>query len=117
MRSNEERLQLMHDRADKLKRRQEGRKILMGGGAFSVLMIALTVFVAQVTVRVRGTAESIYAGASMFDVSTGGFVLIAVLAFMTGVVITVTVQKYRKKMKGSEQSEQNDKSIAGREKT
>ncbi len=117
MRSNEERLQMMHDRAHRLKCRREGRKLLLGGSVFSVLLIAMAVFTAQVTVRVRGVSESIYAGASMFDVSTGGFVLTAVLAFMAGVVITVTILKYRGKIKDSEQSEQSNRSIEGREKT
>ena len=95
MRTTEQRIAVLHQRARQLRRRQE-KTALYGLASLSlllsVLLVRLTVGSAGYFSGITGDALT---GASLLDESIGGYVLAAVLAFMAGVSITVAVIHYR----------------------
>ena len=96
MRSDEERIRLMHERAHELKRRRDKMimtaSVALSSGLFMLLIGIIVRFAKPAT----GYTGSPYAGASLLDSSVvGGYVLTALIAFMAGVIITVVIRKYR----------------------
>ena len=96
MRSNEERIYLMHRRAEELQKKRE-KMVLAGMGIASaflgIILIAFTGYSIGAPVAVTDAAM---AGASMLADSAGGYVLVAVLAFFVAVMATVVCLRYRK---------------------
>lgn len=102
MRTPEERVLAVHARMDALRRARERRKTgILGMGSVLLAVCLLLVIGAAGAVHPGGTA-GVYSGATMLFENAGGYVLVAVLAFMAGVVITVALLRKRFK-------EQNDK--------
>ena len=102
MRTPEERVLALHARMDALLRARERRKTsFLGAGSALLAVCLLLVIGAAGAVHPGGTA-GLYSGAVMLFENAGGYVLVAVLAFMAGVVITVALLRRRFK-------EQNDK--------
>ena len=99
MRTAEERLAEMHERATAIKRQEDKSKLRIVGSLSAGLMICLIV----VTQQLQSMHHAIYtgqsAGTSLLDDSVGGYVLAAVIAFFTGVAITAAVYRYRNKRK------------------
>ena len=93
MRSTEERLALLHRRVRELQRRRDKALLVLQGSGSAGLMTALIVMVRSYS----GNAEmaSLYAGATLFDENTGGYVLVAVIAFMTGTLLTAFLIRHR----------------------
>lgn len=104
MRSNEERIALLHERAKRI-RREQNRNYLIASGSVSALLLAMLVMVvAQFENGAIKEAGSIYAASSLLSENTGGYVLAGVLAFMAGVVITVILRRQiEKKTKEKEE--------------
>ena len=102
MRTPEERVLAVRARMDALRRARERRKTgILGMGSALLALCLLLVIGAAGAVHPGGTA-GLYSGAVMLFENAGGYVLVAVLAFMAGVVITVALLRRRFK-------EQNDK--------
>ena len=102
MRTPEERVLAVHARMDALRRARERRKTgILGMGSALLALCLLLVIGAAGALHPGGTA-GLYSGAVMLFENAGGYVLVAVLAFMAGVVITVALLRRRFK-------EQNDK--------
>ena len=103
MRSTEDRLLMMHARAEEIKRRREqtGMRIVkaLSGG--------LTVCLVFVMYKVMETHHALIsgqgAGSSLLSESAGGYVLVAVAAFFIGAIITALAIHYRKH-KGKDRS-------------
>ena len=99
MRSAEERLARMHERAAVIKKQEDKSRLRILGSLSAGLMICL-VFVTQ---QLQSMHQEIYtgqaAGTSLLDDSVGGYVLAAVIAFIAGVVITAVIYRYRNKVK------------------
>ncbi len=97
MKSNEERIELMHKKAKKLQYERNRRLMIgsaiVGAMLFAVLIVSSVVF----NVQIEGTAETTFAASSLFSYSLGGYVMVAVIAFMIGVVITVILKKHTKR--------------------
>lgn len=94
MRSNEERIRLMHLRANEIRKKRD-KAILAACGALNLcLCVALISIIASVSGSGAIYTGSPYTGASLFDTSVvGGYVLTALIAFMAGVVTTVMIKK------------------------
>ena len=91
----EERVPAVHARMDALYRARERRKTgILGTGSALLTVCLLLVIGAAGAVHPGGTA-GVYSGATMLFENAGGYVLVAVLAFMAGVVITVVLLKKR----------------------
>ncbi len=84
MRTLEEIVSTVHERADVLRR----RRIRLAGGACIVLAVILLTSIGAFGGMQHCLLDMNYAGSSMLDESAGGYVLVALVAFMLGVFIT-----------------------------
>ncbi len=97
MKSNEERIELMHKKAKKLQY-ERNRRLMIGSAIVGVMLFAVLIVSSVVfNVQIEGTAETTFAASSLFSYSLGGYVMVAVIAFMIGVVITVILKKHTKR--------------------
>lgn len=95
MRTSEERIEALHRRAGALQRRRHAVSTRRLGGATGALAVCL---VALLTAFGKGGHEVAgpgYAATSLLSESAGGYVLVAVVAFAVGVVITAVLVKRR----------------------
>ena len=97
MRTSEERIMRMHARAKEIKAEHDRmvRRVLSGVSA--MLLICLVLITTVLSGVGHGIVDSDAAGASMIADDVGGYVLVAVIAFLLGVVVTVTVKNYKNK--------------------
>lgn len=100
MRNTEERIERLHKRAKQLEARRERRFTALAVSFCLILFASLLGIIRQVAGQITDvTVNSVnsYAGASLLSSEAGGYVLVAVIAFMLGVVVTVLVRKHCKK--------------------
>ena len=103
MRTNQERLVLLHRRAGELQKRKERSVIRAWCGASLLCSVCLIALAAVLGGRGHGIAQDgTSAASSLLSESTGGYVLAAVLAFITGVVITAAIMTKKKNKKKNE---------------
>ncbi len=95
MRTQEQFLRGIHERAATLRRAQERRRT----AACSALCVVLTVLLSLETVTPHVPGAGALTGASLLAAETGGYVLTAVIAFMAGVAITVLLRRGLEKRK------------------
>ena len=99
MRTKEERIAAMHARAAELQREKRKRLTRLTGGISIVLclalVVALAVWMPQLSVALPGTPEGM--SASIFSASgTLGYIVVALLAFLLGVSVTVFCLRLKK---------------------
>ena len=100
MRTSEERIQELHDRMNSLKETKTRRNDLLKSAAAFAVCLAITVALALVIARVPvldpgDIGES--AAASIFaEHSALGYVVIAILAFCLGALVTIFCYRLRK---------------------
>ena len=99
MRTNKERIQALHARVAAMQRQRERRKTGAIGAASVVLTVCLLFMVFSGGMH-PGGAAGLYSGATMLFEGAGPYVLIAVVAFMAGVIVTVALIRSRKKENG-----------------
>ena len=94
MRSNVERIEIMHKRAEKL-RRQRNKRLMVGSVSVGVTLFAALI-VASVVLDARHAepAGTTFAASSLLSESIGGYVMVAIVGFMIGVAITVLIRKH-----------------------
>ena len=97
MRSAEERLTRMHERAAAIKKQEDRNRLRILGSLSAGLMVCLVVAMQQLQSMHHGIFASQSTGSSLLDDSAGGYVLAAVIAFIAGVAITAVIFRYRKK--------------------
>lgn len=90
MRDTDERIEQMRRRTGELRHKREGTTLIMSGGWCMVLFAALL----EVIMNYGGgtIATGTYAGTTLLNETAGGYVLVAVTAFMVGVAITVLLR-------------------------
>ena len=99
MRSTEDRLTRMHERAAAIKRQEDRSRLRILGSLSAGLMVCLVVCIQQLQSMHHGILSGQSTGSSLLDDSAGGYVLAAVIAFIAGVAITAAIYKYRNKVK------------------
>ncbi|MBR6403667.1 MAG: hypothetical protein IKS48_09825 [Eubacterium sp.] len=109
MRSNEERIDLLHKREKELIRERDKIHLFVNGSLCTMLAALLVCITLNLTDRATGYASNQYTGASLLDVSVGGYVMVAVVAFMLGVVITIAIRKLKDKEKNKETEDKDKK--------
>ena len=101
MRSNEELMKgILQRKAVYLAQRQM-RRLAMVGAGLATLLIAMLVIVPGIT----GSEEQYAAysmGAMILGPETGGYVIVALLAFALGIVVTILIQKHNRLKKSME---------------
>ena len=107
--TSEERVESLHVRMAALRRVRERRKIrfLGASGAALALCLVLLIF-GEGAVHTCGTA-GLYSGSMMLFEGVGAYVLVAIIAFMMGVIVTVVLKGYRKKGTGQTSKDREDK--------
>ena len=97
MRSAKERMMLLHEREEQLRRQREKNILTLSGS----LSMGLFVLLAALTMRYAGPAYSVsgdlFTGSSLLGENVGGYVLVAVIAFTAGVVLTAVIRHLRKR--------------------
>ena len=94
MRTERERLARMHRRARELQW-QKDRSLLRVWGGVSLGLFLCLLGLAGAFSAGHGLPGSVLSGSSLLSESAGGYVLIGVLAFMLGVVVTVILLRRR----------------------
>lgn len=97
MRTADERVSLLHKRAAELKRQREKRYMALWGGVSAFLSVFLLILISQVRRVTYPIENNRFAGSSLLGESAGGFVLVALIAFTGGVVITLIIQRHRER--------------------
>ncbi len=97
MREMEEKITKMHARAAEIKRHADRTRTKIFGTVSAVLAVCLVFVVHQLQRMGHGIMAGQNTGSSMLSDSVGGYVLIAVIAFILGTVITTLIIKYRGK--------------------
>ena len=97
MMTPEKRIRELHNRAEKLQRAADGRRLAVLGSVSVFFAALLTVSLNLIGGLSENIRESSFTGASLLSSDSGGYVLVAVLAFFAGVLITVLIFSNRKK--------------------
>lgn len=90
-----DRLERLHARAAELKREQDKRRLRILGSMSTAMMVCLVVAIHKVQAWHHGLLAGQNTGSSLLDDSVGGYVLIAVIAFIIGVIITSVIIRHR----------------------
>ncbi len=86
MRSDEERIRLLHQRAGKLR---DQRMMRIFGAASAGLLTALTVLIVLIDVPLQAISGEGFSASSLLGESAGGYVLVAVISFTVAVAVTL----------------------------
>ncbi|MBP5254000.1 MAG: hypothetical protein J6Z23_01255 [Lachnospiraceae bacterium] len=97
----EERVSALHARMEEMERVRERRKTRITGTACVLIALCLPVLIFGGAPQTGGTA-GMFSGALMLFGDVGGYVLVAVAAFMTGAVITAVILKRRNRKQQNE---------------
>lgn len=95
--TQEERIRELHNKAEKLQRAADGRRLAVLGSVSVFFAALLTVSLNLIGGLSENIRESSFTGASLLSSDSGGYVLVAVLAFFAGVFITVVIFRNRKR--------------------
>ena len=96
MMTAEERVSVLHARMASLQRRREIQRITALSAANAVLCLCLIVLVFGFGGTHPGRTAEMYSGAMMLYENAGPYVMVALIAFMAGVVISVILLRGRK---------------------
>lgn len=101
----EERVYALHARMDALREKQERRKTAALGAGCGLLGACLILLIGSSGTARGGTAGP-YSGATKLFEDAGGYVAIAVAAFMAGVIVTAVLIRKRYRTKTAEKQEE-----------
>lgn len=85
----EERVASLHARMDALREKRERRKTAALGASCAALAAGLVLLIFSEGTGGPGGTASLYSGATILSENAGGYVPLAVAAFIAGVIITV----------------------------
>lgn len=109
---DEERIRSLHARMDHLNRVREKRKTGAIGSACIVIAACLILLLFGSGMPYTGGTAGMYSGASMLFGNAGGYVLVAIVAFTSAVIITVLCIRHQREPKetlgGNNNREEND---------
>ncbi len=107
MSTTEERIERIHKRAGELKRETDLKLMRIGTTVSAALGLFLFAAIGYLILVSGGNtpgtvSDAGYAGTSMLESSVGGYVLVALVAFMLGAVLTVLIRSYHEKNKNQD---------------
>lgn len=91
MRTAEQRASAVHKRTEELRRRREKDMLFLTGLCSCILLAVLIPVIAGLTGPSAESFNDVFTGASLLDPGVGGYVMAAVLAFMSGVIVTIAI--------------------------
>ena len=106
MKDNNERLLLLHRREHELRHKRSGAALIMRGGGCTALVIMLIAMVGNYSIG--DVPAGAYTGAMLVDESAGGYILVAVIAFMTGIGIAAFLIKHTRTKNEHQEKEKNN---------
>ncbi len=112
----EERVFVLHRKMEAARRRREKRKTGTMGAASLSLAACLAVLIFAEGPAHSGGTPGMFSGATMLFENAGGYVLLAVAAFMAGVVTTVLIKRSQRKKKEASEKEQTSEKKDSEEK-
>ncbi len=108
MGKNEERIRRVHQRAAGLRKERDRRILLASGGMSSVLFVLLVALTADLQRPAEGVTEGFFGASSLLSEGAGGYVMVAVLAFMLGTAVTIMLTRYRKMKRNTRDTKCNE---------
>ena len=96
MRNTQERISEMHERAREIRRKRDRLRTAAAGTVSGLLTVCLVFVLHRMEHLNHAILNEDSTGSSLLSDSAGGYVLIAVLAFAVGVIITAVIYKNRK---------------------
>lgn len=111
MMTSEERIAALHEKMNNLRQKRERQKTFALGAASAALSLCLLFLIFGAGSAQPGGTAGLYSGATMLFENAGGYVLVAIAAFMAGVAITVVLRNREKRRqdKGACISEDREK--------
>ena len=110
MRSSDERIRLMHERAAELQRKKDRGRLITAGSistALFAVLLSLTLYLQGLT----GFMGSQFTASSLLSDSAGGYVLVAVIFFMIGVLISVILLQHQRRNNHLNDPDRDDKQV------
>ncbi len=107
MKSNAERLVLMHQKAQAMRRKRDRVSFSLNGSICAVLLISLFAVILRYQGLSPNASNNLYTASSLLPDGAGGYILVAVIAFMLGVVIAMLLKKQHDNKQKAEQDEDN----------
>ena len=96
MKTAEERIRILHERAGDLKRQSDRSAVRLLGVTTMFLSVCLVAFITRLTGIAHSMGGGGFAAASLLSESAGAYVLVAVISFAAAVIITVWCIKRRR---------------------
>ena len=109
MRTDKQRIDRMHELAYKKKRLIEERLIKTLGAVSFCIFAFLVGFIYIADGKMHSIADTGFTGNSLLSADAGGYVLVAVISFISAVVITVLCIKINEKNKSNQSNEESEK--------
>ena len=103
MRSVEEQMQEILRRRTYYKLKKEIRRLSAAAVGLAAMLIAAVIFAPMIADTSGAGSATVY-GSTILGPEAGGYVIVALLAFTLGVVITTALQKTRKQKEETERS-------------
>lgn len=107
MKTYEQRIMLMHLRAEKIQKKKDAIWMAVSGISSVLILVFLIGFVSLTDGSLHAVGEAGFSGNSMLADSAGGYVLVGVIAFIVAVVFTLACLKM--KDKGGRRNGLNDR--------
>ena len=93
--TEEERIASLHRKMAARRRMKERRKTALYGTASCLLLTCMVLMIGIFGGTHQASTASLYSGATLLFEDVGGYVLMAVVAFMAGVCVTVVCMRNR----------------------
>ena len=93
--TTQERVESLHARMDALRRTRERRKTGLLAATSVALTLCLVFLIFGAGGQHLGGSAGMYSGSTMLFDGAGLYVLIAIIAFMIGVIVTVVIMRKR----------------------
>ena len=95
MKTNEQRIMLMHIKADQLKKKKVKTQAVFSGLCSTALLVFLIVFMTLADGNLHTIGGFGFSGNSMLSDGAGGYVLVGVVSFVAAVIITLVCLKFK----------------------
>lgn len=103
--TTDERVQILHARMDALRRTRERRRTAALSATGVILAVCLILLVFSGGAVSSSPLSVPYSGSTMLLENAGGYVLVAMIAFFLGVIVTTAIRRRL----GSDAEEKNEK--------